>query len=145
MHAHLELDVENLAADEPKLKEEYFLWLKEKSDKVYHAIENSDHREHRNCYHDESYFEYEDETVIGFEEMIIHQEYLKETMPRLQAALNSLTPTQRRRILLLSNYGYSTSKIADIDNVSYVSVMRSINAAKKKMLNYLKDMGIKTT
>ena len=135
---------DDIAPEKQEFNKEYFLWLKNESDKIYLDIENGDHTERRYCYPYDDCSQNEDKSGKNPEEMIIRQEYLRETIPRLQAALDSLTSIQRRRIWLLSTYGYSIRKIADIENVSHVSVMRSINAARKKILKYLTDTGTKT-
>lgn len=51
----------------------------------------------------------------------------------LKEALLSLTETQRRRLLLYAE-GYSYRKIAEIENVGFTKIAKSVENAREKML-----------
>ena len=99
------------------------------------AEENADRRHRYNCpYHIEA-VEYEGLEYADPEtpEDIITRE---EESERLAETLKCLTDTQLRRLLLLSE-GYTITQIADIENVSKMSVSESIESARLKMQKLL--------
>ena len=51
----------------------------------------------------------------------------------LKEALLSLTETQRRRLLLYAE-GYSYREIAEIENVGFTKIAKSVENARNKML-----------
>ena len=60
---------------------------------------------------------------------------IKERDLELERAMESLTPTQRRRLYLWADDGYTHRQIADLEGTDYSSVKESINAARKKLRN----------
>lgn len=57
----------------------------------------------------------------------------EELSARIKSALSHLTEIQRKRLFLFSK-GMSIHKIAEKENVSYFTVYRSIESARKKFL-----------
>ena len=60
---------------------------------------------------------------------------IKERDLEMARAMESLTPTQRRRLCLWADDGYTHRQIADLEGADYSSVKESINAARKKLRN----------
>jgi len=60
----------------------------------------------------------------------------------MQAALATLTETQRRRFLLYHEHGLNYEQIAAVEGCKFQVIARSIEAAKVKLKNYF-DEGVK--
>ena len=58
-----------------------------------------------------------------------------EDKKKIELALSTLTPAQRRRILMLAD-GMSVREIARYEGSDHKSVLESINRAKKKIKNF---------
>lgn len=68
----------------------------------------------------------------------VEDEYLcREWRKKLDEALDHLTPTQRRRLILSVDYGMSHREIAKVEGTSYSSITESIQAAKNKIKKFL--------
>ena len=63
----------------------------------------------------------------------------RETMAQLLSILDSCTAIQRERFLLHALYGYSYAEIGMLCGCSKVSVFESIEAVRKKFLNFLEN------
>lgn len=85
--------------------------------------------------------------AIDFEGM----EYASETTPeieltckedavRIKTALDKLSATQKRRLLMLSD-GFSINEIARIENIAPNAAWKSIEGAKKKFKKHF-DLGV---
>jgi len=61
----------------------------------------------------------------------------------LQAALATLTDTQRRRFLLYHEYGLSYEQIAVVEGCKFQVIARSIAAAIAKLKNFFEERGEK--
>ena len=61
----------------------------------------------------------------------------------MQAALASLTDTQRRRFLLYHEHELNFEQIAKVEGCKHQVVMRSIATAKAKLKNFLDEGGAK--
>jgi len=62
----------------------------------------------------------------------------------IQAALASLTSTQRRRLLLYYEHGLSYEQIAEIENCAYQVITKSVVLAKEKLQKFFEGEGCKT-
>lgn len=135
----LEITFEKIAADNPLFTREDFEKLKQFSDDLYHDEEKGDNLQ---AHYVKSLF---DENVFGesystpsFEDELIKHNDEVCIAASVEKALNTLTPVQRRRLLMAYINGLSARKIALLEGVDHTSVLESINAAKKKFKKIFK-------
>ena len=71
-------------------------------------------------------------TQRNIEEVICEKEVSKE----VKEAVDSLADVQRRRLLLYFRYDLTYEQIADIENCSHPAIIKSVNAAIKKLKSF---------
>lgn len=101
------------------------------SRKAEHA---QDERQRYHCPYSYDAIDYEGEEYASDETP--ESEYARaEVNKQLYAGLQSLTETQRRRLLMLAD-GMSLREIAKAENVGFTKVAKSIEAAREKMKKF---------
>jgi DNA-directed RNA polymerase specialized sigma24 family protein len=83
-----------------------------------------------------------EEQLFGDGEAEAHQEYLerrKQIAELLPKALKVLTETQMRRLVMHKVDGYTTRKIAIIENITQQSAHDSITGARRKIEKFMKN------
>ena len=123
---------DDIAAVNPTFSKEDFDSLKKISDDSYEDIDKGDHAESRRCYLVDDYSTYGNKADIRYAEKI----RTDELAGQLNNALDLLTKTQRRRLLLYFVHKKSTRKIAKLEKVDHKAVLDSINAARAKIKAY---------
>lgn len=118
----------NLPDDTQRDLLEEVLNFLESDSKNYHALLERE-RYHRMASIDAMPFENQDIANHMTPESILIR---KETSKEVEGWLDTLTETQRRRMLLLMD-GMSLRQIAQIEHVDFSSVAESLNSARKKI------------
>jgi len=62
----------------------------------------------------------------------------------MQAALASLTETQRQRFLLYHEYGLNVEQIATVEDCAHPAIVKAISTAQQKLEKYFLEEGYKT-
>lgn len=136
----LEITFEKIATDNPSFTIEDFKKLKQFSDDLYHEEEKGDNLQahYVKSLFDENVFG-ESYSVPSFEDELIKQNNEIYFTAMMEGALNTLTQTQRRRLLMAYIKGLSAREIARLEGANHKSVLESLNAAKRKIKKFLKD------
>ena len=137
----LEVTFEKIAKDNPQFTKEDFEKLKQFSDELYRQESNADSLQ---SVYVKSTLDETKETdwlaTPSTEDKVIEREEEKRITEKLQEAMDcTLTPTQRKRVLLYFFKGLTYREIAKIEHSSAMSVCESVQSATKKMKKYLKN------
>lgn len=137
----LEVTFEKIAKDNPQFTKEDFEKLKQFSDELYRQESNADSLQ---SVYVKSTLDETKETdwlaTPSAEDKVIEREEEKRITEKLQEAMDcTLTPTQRKRVLLYFFKGLTYREIAKIEHSSAMSICESVQSATKKMKKYLKN------
>ena len=88
---------------------------------------------------------FERSTVFEFshEELMVEQEFTKIRVHALTKLLNSLSPRERETIYLRYYTGLSTNEIAEVMNISYQSVLNTLQKAFTKLRSHIESHEIR--
>lgn len=88
---------------------------------------------------------FERSTVFEFshEELMVEQEFTKIRVHALTKLLNSLSPRERETIYLRYYTGLSTNEIAEVMNISYQSVLNTLQKAFTKLKSHIESHEIR--
>lgn len=88
---------------------------------------------------------FEKSTVFEFshEELMVEQEFTEIRVRTLTKLLNSLSPRERETIYLRYYSGLSTNEIAEVMNISYQSVLNTLQKAFIKLRSHIESHEIK--
>lgn len=137
----IEVTFEKIAKDNPSFTQEDFEKLKRLSDELYHEEAKND----CNYYHHHTsdladYHSSKQLSALSLEDEIIAHDDEIVFSKRLQKAINTLlTPTQKRRLILHCFCKMTYREMAELENASAMSICESIQAAQKKIKNFLKN------
>ena len=138
----LEITFEKIAAGNPSFTKDDFDKIKDFSDKLYHEEAKND------CnYHHHIISNLDDNTnskcisIMSFEDELMEQYDKNLVTSKLQEAINNtLTPVQKRRIIMYFFDGLTYREIAEAEGASAMSIYESIQAAQEKLKNFLKNL-----
>ena len=137
----VEVTLEDYLRENPGKTEADFAELKALSDGIYEATDRVDYRQTWKNVHIHSLEETEAACVPSAEFMAVDMPELANDAKNLRGlghqALTALTEVQRRRYLLYHVEGKTVREIANIENVAFQVIDRSILSAKKKIKKYL--------
>lgn len=136
----LEITLEKISATDPTFTQEDFDQLKKFSDDLYHKEEKSD------CLYGKwvktALDDNKDSDWLAtetLEDEIFEKQNEKEIFDKVYDVIyNTLTETQKRRLMLFAFKGLSTREIAVMEGASQKSVWESINTAQNKIKKVLK-------
>ena len=136
----LEISFENIVESNPSFTKEDFANIKEFSDKLYHEEAKNDcnyHHHITSCLDENVSSQWNSD--VSFEDELIKQCDKKSMISKLQEAINhTLTPIQKRRLIMYFFDGLTYREIAEAEGASAMSVFESIHAAQEKIKKILK-------
>lgn len=137
----LEVTFEKIAKDDPNFTEEDFEKLKQLSDELYHKEAKDDWNYH---HHVTSHLDDNRNSAwlasLSLEEEIMKHGNTKRSNGIIKKAIDTLlTPTQRRRFIMLMFEGLTYREIAQMENVNIRAVWESVELSKKKIQKFIKN------
>lgn len=130
----LEVTFEKIAKDDPNFTEEDFEKLKQLSDELYHREAKDDWN-----YHHHVTSNLDDNrnsswlASLSLEEEMMNRGNAKRSNGIINKAIDTLlTPTQRRRFIMLIFEGFTYREIAQMENVNIRAVWESVELSKKE-------------
>ena len=105
---------------------------------VYEFLDRADHKTENLLHEQRRHWDGRefDEYIVATEGVGIYGETPEEYLCKLMAVLDTCTEAQRRRFLLYALDGLTLAEIGTVCGCSKVSVYESIDAVRKKFLNF---------
>lgn len=139
----VEVTLDDYLSENPDKSADDFRVLKEFSDGDYLAQDRNDYRQTWKNSATNAVFDTDNRCEPSPEDLLISKLDKEETQTKRKATAqkiwSKLTEVQRRRYWMYHVEGLSTWKIAKLEGVNQSKIMKSLNAAEKKIKKFLSE------